>query len=88
MYNIFDFGQRIYLSIYSSFSINNTSNKFLKFFKCLGGILCQETVPDGLVQTLLEQAVDVPHGFLTQSKTASSVIAEALPFLQKFSDHL
>ena len=28
MYNILDFGQRIYLSIYSSFSINNTSNKF------------------------------------------------------------
>lgn len=56
--------------------------------ECLGRILCQETVPDGLIQTLLEQAVDVPHGFLTQSKTASSVITEALPFLQKFSDHL
>ena len=57
--------------------------------ECLGGILCQETVPDGLVQTLLEQAVDVPHGFLTQSRTASGLmIAEALPFLQKFSDHL
>ena len=54
----------------------------------LGGILCQETVPYGLIQALLQQAVDVPHGFLTQSKTASSVIAEALPFLQKFSDHL
>lgn len=38
MYNIFDFGQRIYLSIYSSFSINNTSNKFLKLLAICDGI--------------------------------------------------
>ena len=54
----------------------------------LGGILCQETVPYGLIQALLQQAVDVPHGFFAQTRAAGSMIAEAPPLLQKFSDHL
>ena len=56
--------------------------------ECLGRILCYEAVPDGLVQALLEQAVDVPHSFFTQSSAVCPMVAEALPFLQKFSDHL
>lgn len=56
--------------------------------ECLGRILRQETVPYGLVQALLEQAVDVPHGFFSQARAAGSMIAEAPPLLQKFSDHL
>ena len=41
-----------------------------------------------MVQALLEQAVDVPHGFFSQARAAGSMIAEAPPLLQKFSDHL
>lgn len=54
----------------------------------LGRILCYEAIPHGLVQALLKQAVDVPHGFFSQARAAGSMIAEALPFLQKFSNHL
>ena len=39
-------------------------------------------------RALLEQAVDVPHGFFSQARAAGSMIAEAPPLLQKFSDHL
>ena len=36
----------------------------------------------------VKQAVDVPHGFFAQARVAGSMIAEALPFLQKFSNPL
>ena len=32
--------------------------------------------------------MDVPHSFFAQARVAGSMIAEAPPFLQKFSDHL
>ena len=53
-----------------------------------GGIIANQAVPYGLIQALLKQAVDVPHGFFSQARAAGSMIAEALPFLQKFSNHL
>ena len=53
-----------------------------------GGIIANQAIPHGLVQALLKQAVDVPHGFFAQTGAAGSMIAEAPPFLQKFSDHL
>ena len=53
-----------------------------------GGIIANQAIPHGLVQALLKQAVDVSHGFFPQARAAGSMIAEAPPFLQKFSDHL
>ena len=53
-----------------------------------GGIIANQAIPHGLVQALLKQAVDVPHGFFPQARAAGSMIAEAPPFLQKILNHL
>ena len=53
-----------------------------------GGVIAHQTIPHGLVQALLKQAVDVPHGFFAQAGVSGAMITEATPFLQKFSDHL
>ena len=34
--------------------------------ECTGGIVRYQAVPDGLIQALLEQAVDMPHGVFAQ----------------------
>lgn len=40
----------------------------------LGRILCDQAIPNSLVQALLKQTVDVPHGFLAHAGTAGPMI--------------
>ena len=53
-----------------------------------GGIVCYQAVPDGLIQALLEQAVDVPHGVFAQTWVFGAfraVAAKAPSLLQKIA---
>ena len=56
-----------------------------------GGIFCYQAIPHRLVQALLEQPVDVPHGMFAQPWVFGAfraVATEALAFLQEISDLL
>ena len=59
--------------------------------KPTGGVVRYQAIPDRLIQTLLEQPVDMPHGVFAQPWVFGAfraVAAEALAFLQEISDLL
>ena len=54
-----------------------------------GGVFRYQAIPDRLVQALLEQSVDVPHGVFTQPwifRALRAVTAKVFSLLQKISD--
>ena len=56
--------------------------------KCSGGVVRYQSIPDCLIQTLLEQPVDVPHGMLPQPWVFGAfwaVTAKAPALLQEIS---
>ena len=56
--------------------------------KRTGGVVRYQPIPDRLIQTLLEQPVDVPHGMLAQSWVFGAfraMTAKAPSLLQKIS---
>lgn len=59
---------------------------FLGIVKGSGRILPQQAVPHRLVQKLLQQPVEMPHGFIVQSRIVRafrSVTAEAFPLIEE-----
>ena len=59
--------------------------------KGTGGVVRYQAVPNGLVQALLEQAVDMPHGMLPQPWVFGAfraVAAKPPPLLQKIAHPL
>ena len=54
--------------------------------ECSGGIARYQAIPHRLIQTLLEQSVDVPHGVFAQSwvfGTLRAVTAKVFSLLRK-----
>ena len=53
-----------------------------------GGIIANQAIPHGLVQALLEQSVDVPHGVFAQTwvfRAFRAVTTKPLSLLQKIA---